>query len=67
MLKTDNPAATLKVLIAERYPVYAQADITVLSRDVPHETIVGEILSALVSGLGLVEHGASGETTGDSV
>jgi shikimate kinase len=65
MLKTDNPAATLKVLIAERYPVYAQADITVLSRDVPHETIVGEILSALVGWLGLAGHGASGQIAGD--
>jgi len=47
MLKTDNPTTTLQALIAERYPVYAEADITVLSRDVPHETIVGEILTAL--------------------
>ena len=30
MLKTDDPAATLRALIAERYPVYAEADITVL-------------------------------------
>jgi len=67
LLKTDNPAATLKTLMAERYPVYSLADITVLSRDVPHETIVGEILSALANWLGLAGHGASGETTGDSV
>lgn len=53
MLKTDDPAATLKALIAERYPVYAEADITVLSRDVPHETIVAEILSAVSDWLGL--------------
>lgn len=47
MLKTVNPAETLKALIAERYPVYAQADVTVHSREVPHETIVGEIIAAL--------------------
>ena len=29
----------------ERYPVYAQADITVQSRDVPHDAIVDEIMS----------------------
>jgi shikimate kinase len=47
MLKTDDPAATLKHLMAERDPVYAEADLTVYSRDVPHETIIAEILDAL--------------------
>ena len=56
LLKTPNPTATLKELIAERYPVYAEADITVLSRDVPHETIVGEILSELAGWLGAGAH-----------
>jgi shikimate kinase len=53
LLKTDSPAATLKELIAERYPIYAQADLTVWSRDVPHETIVAEILTALAGWLGV--------------
>jgi len=47
MLKTDDPAATLAALVAERYPVYAEADLTVHSRDVPHDTIVDEIVAAL--------------------
>ena len=47
LLKNDDPAATLTALIAERYPVYAEADLTVLSRDVPHDTIVDEIIAAL--------------------
>lgn len=47
MLKTDDPAATLRNLIEHRYPVYAEADITVDSRDVLHEVIVDEILDAL--------------------
>jgi shikimate kinase len=47
LLKTDDPAATLTALIDERYPVYAEADLTVLSRDVPHEAIVEEIVAAL--------------------
>lgn len=47
MLKTDDPAATLTVLVEERYPVYAEADLTVHSRDVPHDTIVDEIVIAL--------------------
>jgi shikimate kinase len=47
LLKTDDPAARLKALIEERYPVYAEADLTVHSRDVPHETVVEEIIVAL--------------------
>ncbi len=47
MLQTPDPAATLRHLISEREPVYAQADITVQSRDVPHEAIVTEIMRAL--------------------
>ena len=47
LLKNTDPADTLRRLIDERYPVYAEADLTVESRDVPHETIVDEILEAL--------------------
>jgi len=47
LLQTGDPEATMKKLIEERYPVYAQADITVQSRDVAHDVIVGEILAAL--------------------
>jgi shikimate kinase len=52
MLKTDDPAETLKRLLDEREPVYAEADVTVHSRDVPHETIIAEILAALAPRLG---------------
>jgi shikimate kinase len=51
MLKTDDPGETLRRLMAERDPVYAEADVTVLSRDVPHEVIIGEIVSAVMSQL----------------
>ena len=47
MLKTEDPEGTLKRLIEERYPIYAEADVTVESRDVPHEVIVGEILAKI--------------------
>jgi shikimate kinase len=57
MLKTDDPAATLAALVAERYPVYAEADLTVLSRDVPHDAIVDEIVAALRPRLGAREGG----------
>jgi shikimate kinase len=47
LLATDDPAATLQGLIDLRYPVYAMADVTVQSRDVPHDKIVDEIVDAL--------------------
>jgi shikimate kinase len=37
----------LQGLMDKRYPVYAEADITVESRDVPHDVIVGEIIESL--------------------
>ena len=52
MLQTDDPAATLRELLATREPIYAQADITVQSRDVPHDAIVTEIVEALAGFLG---------------
>jgi shikimate kinase len=53
MLKTADPEATLQRLMDERYPVYAEADITIYSRDVAHEKIVEEIIAALAKYLGL--------------
>jgi len=49
MLQTDDPAATLRDLLTTRQPIYAQADITVQSRDVPHDAIVTEIIEALTA------------------
>ena len=47
MLHTQDPEATLKRLLEERGPNYAKADLSVQSRDVPHEIIVDELLLAL--------------------
>lgn len=47
LLQTEDPAATIQRLVDERYPVYAQADLTVLSRDVPHDKIVDECIQML--------------------
>jgi shikimate kinase len=52
MLQTNDPAATLRDLLTTRQPIYAQADITVQSRDVPHDAIVTEIIEALTAFLG---------------
>lgn len=51
LLKTADPESTLLRLIAERYPVYAEADVTLTSRDVPHEVVVDEIIAALAARL----------------
>src|SRR5580698_8942032 len=47
MLQTADPEATLRELLVAREPVYAQADITVQSREVPHDAIVSEIMTLL--------------------
>ena len=57
LLATEDPVETLNRLIAERYPTYAEADLMVESRDVPHETIVGEIVDKLCSHAGLASGG----------
>ena len=47
LLQTADPAATIERLIGERDPFYGMADLTVWSRDVPHEKIVDECIDAL--------------------
>ena len=47
LLQTADPAATIEKLIAERSPNYRLADITIASREVPHEKIVDECIAAL--------------------
>jgi shikimate kinase len=48
LLKTANPRATLEALIEARYPIYAEADVTVVSRDVPQDQVAGDIIERLV-------------------
>jgi shikimate kinase len=47
LLQTADPEATVERLIRDREPIYRQADVTVWSRDVPHEKIVDESIEAL--------------------
>ena len=51
LLKTGDPAEIVRKLIQERYPIYALADLTIESRDVPHEKIIDEIVSLLAAHL----------------
>lgn len=47
LLKQGDPREIMERLMAERYPVYAQADITVESNEGPHDAIVERIVAAL--------------------
>jgi shikimate kinase len=47
LLHTADPTATVTRLMTEREPIYQHADITIGSRDVPHEKIVEECVDAL--------------------
>lgn len=52
LLKTADPTETLTNLLAARNPIYGEANVIVTSRDVAHEVIVEEIVSALRDKLG---------------
>jgi len=47
LLRNADPRAVMEKLMAERYPVYATADITVETRDAGREIIAQETLQAL--------------------
>jgi shikimate kinase len=47
LLQTGDPEETLRALLIEREPIYAQADLTVYSRDVAHDSIVADIITAI--------------------
>ena len=47
LLAQGDPKETLNRLIEERYPVYALADVEVMSKDAPHQRIVTSIVKAL--------------------
>ena len=51
LLKTANPRETLQKLIEARYPIYAEADVTIVSRDVPQDQVASEVIDALLDHL----------------
>lgn len=51
LLKTANPRETLQKLIDARYPTYAEADVTIVSRDIPQEQVASEVIDALIAHL----------------
>lgn len=52
LLKTGDPRAVLERLIAERYPVYAEADIVVDTIDGPPEATLERVMAALENWFG---------------
>jgi shikimate kinase len=47
LLQTADPDATMRRMLAEREPVYALADLTLTSRDAPHDVVVEDAVAAL--------------------
>jgi len=52
LLTSDDPDKVMRELMKKRYPIYAEADIPVESRDVPHDVIVADVVEALARWLG---------------
>lgn len=50
LLQNGDIRGTLARLMAERYPIYAEADIVVDTGDGPHEDVVENIIQALPQG-----------------
>ncbi len=53
LLKAGEPRAVLERLIAERYPIYEEADIMVDSLDCPPDATVERVIAALAAFLGV--------------
>lgn len=47
LLQGSDPESVLRKLLSQREADYRQADITVISRDIPHEEVVDAIVEAL--------------------
>lgn len=47
LLQTADPEGTLRRMLGEREPVYALSDLTLVSRDEPHDVVVSAAITAL--------------------
>jgi shikimate kinase len=63
LLQTADPEGTVMRLLTEREPVYGNADLTIASRDVPHDKIVEETIETLHAHL--CGHAAASEPPAD--
>ena len=64
LLASGDPDKVMRDLMKKRYPIYAEADITVESRDVPHELIVADTVEALIRWLDREAKAAGGKARG---
>ena len=51
LLKSPDPRAVMQRLMAERYPVYGTADVTVATREEKKEVISAEVINSLLDHL----------------
>ena len=51
LLKNADPEGSMRQLMTARQPTYALADITIESRDIPHERVVDDALEAVAAWL----------------
>jgi len=51
LLKNPDPRGVMEKLMTERYPVYATADISIMSRDEKREVIAQEVINLLADHL----------------
>ena len=49
LLHTEDPEATMRALMEIRHPVYAEANVVVVSRDVSHDRVVDDVMESLVA------------------
>jgi shikimate kinase len=54
LLRTADPDATMRRLLDLREPLYGLADITLTSRDEPHDVVVEDAIMALRNHLGVI-------------
>jgi shikimate kinase len=47
LLRNPDPEGTMRRLMELRYPVYATADLTIDSREAPHDRVVADIVKSL--------------------
>jgi shikimate kinase len=59
LLKNGDPRGTLERLMALRYPIYAEADLVVDSRDAPADRTADEVHTTLMRHLGVATGDAS--------
>lgn len=65
LLQAPDPEAVMRDLIAQRYPIYAGADVTVVSADMPHDHVAAAIEIALLERLGGTPAATNGVTEGE--